>query len=158
MNLFLMRHGTADPSMSGGRYGLTRRGREEAEAVAGALKHLGLRPSRIWHSAKTRAIETADILRLRLLPGLACELKPGLLPEDSSEQMAEMIEAHAIEYPGENLFIVSHIPMLPSLAFRLLGSMDATPSFPPAGCLWLENPNGGRWKVKNFWNPVDLLT
>lgn len=157
MNLFLMRHGTADPSMSGGRYGLTPRGRQEAEAVAGAIKMRGIRPSRIFHSGKTRAIETAEVLRLRLLPELALEMKPGLLPEDSSEAMAERVEEWVLLHPKDYLFMVSHMPFLPALASRLLGTSQTVPSFPPAGCLWLEAFKPSHWKVKTFWDPVELL-
>lgn len=148
-----MRHGTADPEMSGGTYGLTPRGREEAAETALVLAQKGLVPQRIWHSSKTRAAETARIVQERLCPRAVCEVREGLLPDDSAEAAAEVLEEYAAEDPAGRLLIVSHLPFLPSLVFRLLRAGDEIPSFSPASCCWMEMQGRSVWTARGFWAP-----
>ncbi len=156
MKVYLMRHGQADPGMSHGRYGLTPQGQNEVRAVAAKLKEFGVSVQYLWHSPKTRAEETAEIVRQVLGGRLLFEKKAGLMPEDSARDMAETLQDWALEHPSQNLMIVSHLPFLPSLVSLLLGDSFSFSGFSPASCMGLERSSRGSWSFDCFVDPLNL--
>ena len=62
MKLYLVQHGEAKSEKEDPDRSLTDRGTAEIRAVAEAAKRAGLKPAQIYHSGKTRAQQTADIL------------------------------------------------------------------------------------------------
>ncbi len=156
MKIYLMRHGQADPGMSSGRYGLTSRGQEDVRAVASKLKRDGVSPHQLWHSGKTRAEETAEIVWQVLGSSFSCEKKAGLLPEDSAQAAAEMIQEWFLEHRDQNLMIVSHLPFLPALVAVFLGDTFSYSGFSPAACMGLKKRPDENWEFDSFIDPLDL--
>ena len=76
MNLYLLRHGKAarpDPDQPSS---LTTRGKAEVTLVAEHFKKHRLQINNLWHSPKTRAIQTAEIfLKIAGEPGVKMEEK-----------------------------------------------------------------------------------
>ena len=62
MRLYLVQHGEARSEAEDPERSLTIRGEEETKKISDAAKRLGIRPSRIYHSGKKRAEQTAGII------------------------------------------------------------------------------------------------
>ena len=120
--LLILRHARAEPAGGGKKdfqRPLTRRGREEAAAVAQNLLAEKLVPNLILASAAPRAAETADIAATILSPNgaqvPAQKLKS--LYAASSEQWMERIRK--ISDQAQTLLIVGHNPDLDTLILAL---------------------------------------
>ncbi|MGQ9645066.1 MAG: phosphohistidine phosphatase SixA [Thermodesulfobacteriota bacterium] len=113
MKLYLIQHGEAKPEAEDPERSLTARGEEEVRKVAMTAKRMGILASRIYHSGKRRAQQTADILANAL--ALPVESSQGLNPLDDVRPWAERISRET-----EDLMIVGHLPFLEKLASLLL--------------------------------------
>jgi phosphohistidine phosphatase len=118
MHLHLVRHGQATSEQDDPERGLTDEG---AAAVADVARHgverLGVRATRVLHSGKARARETAEIWA-GLLDAKA-EQADGLAPNDDPAVWADRL-------PGEkdDLMLVGHLPHLGRLAALLVSGVD----------------------------------
>ena len=152
MHLYLVQHADAlaediDPSRP-----LSERGRTDAERIAALVGgHLrGL--SRILHSGKTRARQTAEILA-REIGGAAIEQAHGLNPLDDPEAFA-----HHIDASDDDVMLVGHLPFMGRLVSRLL-TRDAEAgvvAFQPGTVLCLEGDDG-TWRLAWMVRPELLL-
>lgn len=137
--LVLVRHGHARNGANDAERSLSDQGREEVESLAQKLAARRIDPVKIIHSPKLRAMETAQLLQRRL--GGSLEVDSNIAPESDSDVIATDFESE------EGTFIVvSHLPFLPSLAQRLLGSAL---SFSTAGAIGIEQTDAGprlAWK------------
>lgn len=121
MRIYLVQHGKAkskdvDPDRS-----LTDRGVRDVEKMAAFLKPLGLRVRAIWHSGKTRAAQTADILGSALEATQGVVQREGLAPNEPIGPVREAVTSAA-----EDLMIMGHLPFLSKLASALVaGSEEA---------------------------------
>jgi phosphohistidine phosphatase len=84
-----MQHGEAKSEAEDPERSLTIRGEEETRKVSGALKKVGIRPSRIYHSGKKRAEQTAVIIAGAF--DLCAQLGQGLNPHDDVRPWVERI-------------------------------------------------------------------
>ena len=64
MKLFLVQHGEARAKDADPDRPLSEKGREDIKKTAEFLKKTGQKPDLIWHSSKTRAIQSAEIISL----------------------------------------------------------------------------------------------
>jgi len=133
---------------------LTARGREETEAVARAAAERVDGVDVIWHSTKTRARETAEILAKRLSPSGGLIEREGLTPNDPVGPVAVEIES----LQGD-LILVSHIPFVHRMSGRLLiGEEEAEPvCFNTAGFACLEADDALHWKLAWMLDPSELM-
>jgi len=113
MKLYLVQHGEAKPEAEDPERSLTSRGEEETRQISEAAKRLGIRPSRIYHSGKKRAEQTAGIIAKAL--DLSAQLGQGLNPNDSIHPWVERISSGV-----EDLMIVGHLPFLGKLTSFLV--------------------------------------
>ncbi len=116
MKLYLVQHGEAKPEAMDPERPLTAKGAEEVKRVSEATKQLQIRLSKIVHSGKLRARQTAEIL------GRGLDLSPSLVqaaaelnPKDDIRPWVERIQKEP-----EDLMIVGHLPFLEKLASHLL--------------------------------------
>ena len=107
MRLYLVQHGEAKSEAEDPERSLTIRGEEETKKISDGAKRLGIRPSRIYHSGKKRAEQTARIIAGAF--DLSAQLGQGLNPNDDVRPWAERISGEA-----EDLMIVGHLPFLDS--------------------------------------------
>ncbi len=142
MRLYLVQHGEAKSEAEDPERSLTIRGEEETRKVSGAAKRLGIRPSRIYHSGKKRAEQTAGIMAGAF--DLPAQLGQGLNPNDDVRPWAEHISRDA-----EDLMIVGHLPFLEKLAsFLVCGDERAKAvMFRYSAIICLEKKESGRWAV-----------
>jgi len=150
MHLYLVRHGEAKAEQEDPARPLSSRGRDEVDRVSRAAAKKGMAASRILHSDKLRAKQTAEILARNIIPSEGiCEIK-GLGPEDDPSLIKAELEAS-----GKSLIVVGHLPHLNRLAAMLLNgnSSEQVIDFPTASvvCLSCRKKN---WKVNWTMDPA----
>jgi phosphohistidine phosphatase len=148
MRLYLMQHGEARSEAEDPERSLTIRGEEETKKISDAAKRLGIRPSKIYHSGKKRAEQTAGIIVGAF--DLSVQLGQGLNPNDDIRPWAERISRET-----EDLMIVGHLPFLEKLAsFLVCGDEGAKAvMFRYSAMVCLEKKESGRWSVDRVIKP-----
>ncbi len=116
MKLYLIQHGEAKPEAEDPERALTERGEKEALAVSKMAGGLQIRPSKIYHSGKLRAKQTAEIMAgaLKISDSLV-QPAQGLNPNDDIHPWADRISRER-----EDLMLVGHLPFLEKLTSFLL--------------------------------------
>ncbi len=143
MVLYLVQHAEAKREEEDPARDLTEKGRRDIQKVAGYLGRFHLPISRIFHSGKTRAQSTANLLAASLPPAQGAEAASGLAPLDDPE-----IWAGRLEQQDEDLMLVGHLPHLAKLAARLLvgDEQKKVINFHMAGVACLRR-EAGQWAV-----------
>lgn len=144
MRLYLMQHGRPVAKEDNPDRPLSDKGKEEVEKVADFLNRHGVRLEEAFHSGKTRARQTAEVMISRLNPGLALGQRDGLSPLDDVKDIADHIKV-----AKKDLLIVGHLPHLGKLASRLITGSESVPvvSFQQGGVVCLEKDVEGLWSV-----------
>jgi phosphohistidine phosphatase len=86
---------------------LSDQGKKDVEKMASFLQKYGLVIEEIFHSGKTRARQTAEIMCSRLMPRMKPQKKEGLSPLDDVEEIANRIEKNK-----KDLLVAGHLPHL----------------------------------------------
>ncbi len=153
MHLYLVQHADAlaediDPARP-----LSERGRADAERVTALLSGRLPTLSRILHSGKTRARQTAEILARGIGAGAAIEQADGLNPRDDPEPWARRIDAS-----DDDVLLVGHLPFMARLASCLLARDPEAEvvAFQPGTVLCLEGERGA-WRVAWMLRPELLI-
>ena len=115
MRIYLVRHGEAVPPEVDPERPLSPQGKENIEKIARRLGEREFPLSRILHSQKLRAKQTAEIMDKYLTPGVnLLKEHPQMAPDDPIEPAFE----RAVNEGGD-VMMVGHLPYLQ----RLLGHM-----------------------------------
>ncbi len=154
MRLYLVQHGKAKPKEEDPDRRLTETGILETEKVAAFFESIRLAIGAIWHSGKTRAMQTAEILASALSP------KDGLLQHDNlspNDPVKPTIET--LSSVDEDVMIIGHLPHLSKLASALLvGNEEAdVVAFRNSGGVCLERDEAGAYRLLWAVTP-DLLS
>lgn len=154
MKLFLIRHGKYLDSNFDPKKSLSPEGKSEIKELCELLKIENFSPKEIWHSEKTRALETAAILResIKDTDSKLIE-KKDLSPNDSIMPIYREINEQAPHY--EQLAIVGHMPFLGSLASFLLTTETTgmTVNFNQGTTVILESLVDNKWKIDSMISP-----
>lgn len=144
MRLYLMQHGRPVAKEEDPDRPLSDQGKKDVEKVAGFLHELGVQFEEAFHSGKTRARQTAEIMISKLSHGLALAHREGLSPLDDVKDIAE----HA-KSVGKDLLIVGHLPHLGKLASLLITGSESVPvvRFQQGGVVCLAKDAEGVWSV-----------
>lgn len=150
MRLYLVQHGEAQPESASPERELTPPGRTAIERLANLLGDRGVCAARIFHSGKTRARQTAELLAARLAPGCAPEVLAGLNPNDAVQPLIE----RASEW-REDTLLVGHLPFMGRLAALLLAGREEPPvaAFVPGSIACLERDASGGWVLAWMLRP-----
>jgi phosphohistidine phosphatase len=150
VRLYLVQHGEAKSEAEDSERSLTIRGEEETKKTSDSAKRLGIRPSRIYHSGKKRAEQTAVIVAAAL--DLSPQVGQGLHPSDDVRPWVERISKET-----EDLMIVGHLPFLEKLAsFLVCGDEGAKAvMFRYSAIVCLEKKESGTWAVDRVIKPDD---
>lgn len=144
MRLLLVQHAEAFSKDQYPDRPLTEHGALQSMQVADFVKPLNLSVAAVWHSGKTRALQTAKIFCKAVhCPG-DIEVRDGLNPNDDPAAIEK-----EIEQTGEDLMIVGHLPFLEKLAALLLtGAPQPAPvQFQKAGIVCLEKSEDRPWHL-----------
>ena len=136
MNIYLVQHGKPVPKEENPDRILSNQGKEDVERVASFLMKTGIKVDDIFHSGKTRARETAEIMISKLTPGKEPVEKKGISPLDDVKVIAK-----EIKQGQKDLMIVGHLPHLAKLtSFLITGSDSHTVvSFQQGGVVCLRH-------------------
>lgn len=154
MLVYLVQHAPAKPKEEDPKRDLTEKGRMEIENVSHHLKRLNVQVQQIFHSGKTRARTTAEILAWHIKPPAGITEAPGLAPLDDPA-----IWADRIGQLTENVMLVGHLPHLARLAALLMtGDQDRdVVNFQMGGAVRLKQMSPGQWAVDWMVLPEIIL-
>lgn len=122
MFLYLVQHGIPKPKSEDPSQSLSDIGKAEVEAVAKVASSLNLKISKIFHSNKLRAIQTAEILEKYLKPEEGREEAEGLKPLDDIKIWVEKIKEL-----NKPIMLVGHLPHLAKLSSFLITGDEEKP-------------------------------
>lgn len=144
MVLYLVQHAEAHSEAEDPARDLTEKGRRNTEGMARYLKRLDVQVRQIFHSGKTRARSTAEILAGQVQPSAGVSEAPGLAPLDEPEVWAERVAG--LE---EDIMLVGHLPHLGKLAALLMsgGQEKNLVNFQMGGVVRLRRQEAGNWAV-----------
>lgn len=145
MKLYLIRHG--DYASSDITQALNQKGEADIERMASYLKNHDVILDKIWHSAKLRAVESAEIIS-KVFNCLDMQEKEYLSPNAPvKEIIGDLIGVE------NNVAIVSHLPFIPKLLSQLVfEEMSASFSFPTSSVAVAERV-GGKWEFCEVITP-----
>jgi len=114
MALYLVQHGRNLSAEQDPERGLSPQGRSEVERIAAVAGEYSVKVSRIRHSGKKRARQTAEIFAWVLQPPGGIEEAGGLNPLDDVTPVA-----HAVR-DSEDVMLVGHMPFMTRLTSLLI--------------------------------------
>ena len=144
MRLYLVQHGEAASKDVDPKRPLTQKGKQDVTKTANFLRASGSHIDVIWHSTKTRAIETAGIIAKAVSLCKGTEEKEGLAPNDPVKDTFDNIMAG-----DSDVMIVGHLPFLQRLASLALmdSESQAIVGFRQGGVVCLERGDMGNWQL-----------
>ena len=150
MRLYLVQHGPAFPATEHPDRPLTDQGRRAVATVAALLARGKPHVSRLVHSGKTRARQTAEILADHLTLGPPVAAATGLDPNDPVDPWVETVNGW-----GEDGILVGHQPFLGKLVSRLvLGEEHVLVDYQPGTVVCLERASAGDWRIVGMLGPA----
>ncbi len=145
MLLYLVQHAEAKREEEDPSRGLTEKGLQDITKVAAHAGNLEITINKIFHSGKTRAFQTAQVLAVHLKPGKGVTEIDGLAPMDDPE-----IWKGRIRQINEDIVLVGHLPHLGRLSSSLLcGDRDKNIiDFSMGGIVCLKKFEDGHWSLE----------
>jgi phosphohistidine phosphatase len=145
MRVFLVQHGKAHTTEQDPERTLSREGLSETQRIAEVAGHYGVQPSKVLHSGKARARQTAELLAQQLNPPNGLESFPGLSPMDDVALFAKQLPEN------DEWMVVGHLPFVSRLtSYLVVGDADKPIfSFQNSGIVCLEKqPDAEQWLIK----------
>ena len=144
MKLYLVQHAKAASKEADPQRSLTEEGRRDIQKVAAFIKPLNLSVDYLWHSGKTRAQQTADVLSEVVEVKKETAAHEGLSPNDNVTVLKdELISAR------QDIMIVGHFPFLPKLTSLLLTGSESsnTVAFKNGGIVCLNCSDDNQYQL-----------
>ena len=154
MKLYLVQHAKAASKETDPQRPLTEEGRRDIQKVAAFVKSLNLSVDYLWHSGKTRARQTADVLSEVLEVKKEISAHKGLSPNDNVTVLKdELISGR------KDIMIVGHLPFLPKLASLLLTNSESsnTVAFKNGGIVCLNCSDDNQYQLQWMIIPELLI-
>jgi len=150
MLLYLVQHAEAKGEQEDPARGLTDRGSADIKKVAAFIAGMDIRVKKIYHSGKTRAAQTAQILADFIRSEEVTGPVDGLAPMDDPGKWSAMLNASK-----DNVMLVGHLPHLGRLSSLLLcgDSEKNLIDFRMGGVVCLKKSDGGAWSVQWMITP-----
>lgn len=145
MLLYLIQHAEAKREDEDPQRGLTEKGFADIERIATFTEKAGIKVNQIFHSGKTRALQTAEVLANHLKPEKGISQSDGLSPMDDP-----FLWFKRIMDMDEDIMLVGHLPHLGRLADLLLyGDTDKGIIDFKMGCMvCLKRFDDGHWAME----------
>ena len=145
MALYLIQHGKSLPKDKDPQKGLSQEGITETERIAEVAKGYAIPVSKIIHSGRTRARQTAEIFAASLKPEGGMTEESGLNPLDDVTVFAGTIDN------TKDIMLVGHLPFMERLTTYLITGTFEKPvfKFQNSGIVCLDkDPASGSWVIK----------
>jgi phosphohistidine phosphatase len=146
MQLYLVQHAAAKSKEMDPERPLSEQGWVDIRKVAAYMaKHADIKLSRIYHSGKTRAQQTAEVLAQALNPAQGIEEAEGLTPKARPS-----IWVNRLADLTEDVMLVGHLPHMSKLASSLLAHDDTkhVVEFQQGGIVCLRRDEAGDWFLR----------
>ena len=153
MRLFLVQHGDALPKDADPDRPLSDRGRQDIQRLTEWLMSQNVQIGEVLHSGKTRAEETAEILRPLLATHGKVNKSEGLAPNDSPDAFLRRLRDSETD-----TLIAGHMPFV---ARTVSQALTVAPDrqlveFVPGSVAGLERGNDASWRLFLFARPEFL--
>jgi phosphohistidine phosphatase len=145
MPIYLVQHGKSLPKEKDPKQSLSEEGIADTERIASVASGYHVHVTRIIHSGKTRAEQTAKIIASSLQPTEGVHEEQGLNPMDDVVPIAETLDGK-----DKHMF-VGHMPFMSKLAsFLITGSIESPVfRFQNSGILCLDyEKKSDSWSIK----------
>lgn len=145
MSLYLVQHAKSLAKDKDPKKGLSQEGIAETERIAQVAKGYAVGVSRIIHSGKTRARQTAEIFDAALKPPAGIHEGSGLNPLDDVTVFADIADS------TKDVMLVGHLPFVERLtAYLITGSYEKPVfKFQNSGIVCLDkDPATETWVIK----------
>jgi len=144
LRLYLVQHAEAKPQAEDPARPLSEKGQEDIHRAANFIKAKGIEVSKIFHSGKLRAKQTAEALAEGISSAGGVEQAEGLAPLDDPG-----IWVNRLKEELEDLVLVGHLPHLSKLAGLLLAGDPERKvvGFRNGGVVCLERDEAEKWSV-----------
>ena len=120
MKPYLIQHGEAKTEKEDPERSLTEIGEEEVKRVSKVAEKLNIWPSRVYHSGKKRARQTAEMIAGGLkISAPSIQAVQGLNPNDDVKPWTKRISQAT-----QDLMIVGHLPFLDKLASLIISGNE----------------------------------
>lgn len=148
MSIFLVQHGISLSKDKDPEKGLSHQGQKATQKIAQVAKTYNIQVSKIVHSTKKRAEQTAAIFHETLEVKTQCEQISGIQPLDDVKMFGDRIDH------SSNLMVVGHLPFMERLvSYLTTGSKDfKILKFQNSGIVCLDSENS-KWFIKWTLNP-----
>jgi len=135
MKLYLVQHAKAASEQADPQRSLIEEGRRDIRKIAAFIKPLNLCVDYLWHSRKTRAVQTAELLAEAIRINKAKTARDGLGPNDDVTSLRDELISAKLD-----VMIVSHLPFVSKLASLLLVGCESanTVAFRQGGIVCLS--------------------
>jgi phosphohistidine phosphatase len=142
MRLYLVQHGEAVAKEIDPERPLSEDGGRDIRQLGEWLARRGTQVSRVLHSGKTRARQTAEKLAVAVAPDLAVEAVSGLAPKDPVTPFLAGIG----DWAGGDTLVVGHQPFMGRLVSALLNCGDRNVvAYRPGTLVCLESDQTEGW-------------
>ena len=150
MRLFIVQHGDAVPKEIDPDRPLSDRGKADIRRLADWLSNNEVRLAEIWHSGKTRALESAEIFRPLLGSSDRILERKGLAPNDSPDEFLKQLMDSE-----DDILIASHLPFVArTVSQALTGDPDRQlVDFSPGSIAGIERNEDSSWRLFLFARP-----
>jgi len=145
MALYLVQHGKSLPKDKDPQKGLSQEGIAETERIAQVAKGYAIGVSKITHSGKTRARQTAEIFDAALKPSGGILEGSGLNPLDDVTVFVDSIDS------TKDVMLVGHLPFMERLTAYMITGTSEKPvfKFQNSGIVCLDkDPDTESWVIK----------
>jgi phosphohistidine phosphatase len=145
LRLYLVQHAEAKPKAEDPARPLSEKGLVDIRKMANFIKAKRIEVSKIFHSGKLRAKQTAEALAEGISSAGGAEQTEGLAPLDDPG-----IWANRLKEELEDLVLVGHLPHLSKLAGLLLTGdpEQKIVGFRRGGIVCLERDEAEKWSVR----------
>ncbi|MGO9014829.1 MAG: phosphohistidine phosphatase SixA [Dissulfurispiraceae bacterium] len=150
MHLYLVQHAEAKKEEEDPLRSLTDKGTHDIKKVASNVVKLKLKVANIYHSGKTRALQTAQILHKSVDSSGGISQTDGLSPMDEPGVWAERLGSIK-----DNIILVGHLPHLSKLASLLVAGDEGKDvvNVQKASIVCLQRFDDGHWAVDWMLTP-----
>jgi len=150
MRLYIVQHGDSLPKDVDPDRPLSNRGRVDIERLTEWLSNHDVQIAQILHSGKTRAKQTAEILRPLLKSHKQIYKGQGLAPNDSPEAFL-----HQLSDPEKDTLVAGHMPFVArTVSQALTGAPDRQlVEFVPGSVAGIERSEDASWRLFVFVRP-----
>lgn len=150
MRLYLVQHGDARTRDQDPERQLSDQGKADIARLAAWLRTQEIEVTRIFHSGKTRARQTAELLGSVLETGGEICAVEGLGPNDRPDTFLKRLQNI-----DDDILIASHLPFVARvLSQAVTGSPDQQPAaFRPGSIAVVERVENGTWVLNCFASP-----